>query len=213
MFRVSGWLRSSLLSGFFGCEMGLRASLLWGLSRLGFTLGFLWACFVGGSLSLRVSLRWKVFSHLALRFTSIWFLWLVGETGFTSLGFLVGLLELHVFSLQHYLLGFGWRVQGQGCFTTFLTSLELQGFFGFGLRDLNGSNDWTLYTRVLSLRFTTLFEQYCLETVAYERLQSLIYFAKSLFPIQKNQAEICLSEISISKSNLVAFLVKDLPSL
>ena len=57
MFRVSGWLSSSLLSGFFGCEMGLRASLLWGLSRLGFTLGFLWACLVGGSLGLRVSLR------------------------------------------------------------------------------------------------------------------------------------------------------------
>ena len=62
MFRVSGWLRSSLLSGFFGCEMGLRASLLWGLSRLGFTLGFLWACLVGGSLGLRVSLRWRFFS-------------------------------------------------------------------------------------------------------------------------------------------------------
>ena len=105
MFRVSGWLRSSLLSGFFGCEMGLRASLLWGLSRLGFTLGFLWACLVRGSLSLRVSLRWKVFSHLALRFTSIGFLWLVGETGFTSLGFLVGLLELSlVFTLPVFTL-------------------------------------------------------------------------------------------------------------
>ena len=127
MFRVSGWLSSSLLSGFFGCEMGLRASLLWGLSRLGFTLGFLWACLVRGSLSLRVSLRWKVFSHLALRFTSIGFLWLVGETGFTSLGFLVGLLELSlVFTCLYLVFAFNFRLFG--------VRLAGSGFFEFGLR-------------------------------------------------------------------------------
>ena len=45
------------------------------------------------------------FFRLALRFTSIGFLWLVGETGFTSLGFLVGLLELSlVFTLPVFTL-------------------------------------------------------------------------------------------------------------